>query len=83
MKPVSMPSKIETLSPEPILSKKELSDLISDLYKKVSHKQRHVCDGIPEHQIEIKNEVWAKYNEIRDYLKKANNELIRAGGIED
>lgn len=64
-----------------VLTKKELSEKMSDLYREVSEKQSAVYDA-HERNHQIAQELWEGYNKVRNHLQEARRALIRVGGIE-
>lgn len=64
------------------LTKRELKDLLSEIYKQVSIKQSAACDSVPDSKLDSKDKIWAGYDKIREHISKAITELILVGGIE-
>jgi hypothetical protein len=65
---------------DPVLSKRQLDELISKLYKEVTRKQGAVCDETKDHS--IKERLFAQYNEIRAIIQHAGQKLKMAGGLD-
>lgn len=65
---------------DPVLSKRQLDELISKLYKEVTRKQNAATDETKEHV--IKERLFAQYNEIRSCIQQAGQKLKMAGGLD-
>jgi hypothetical protein len=64
----------------PILTKRQLDALISNLYREVSRKQITLCDEAKEHN--IKEGLFQQYNDIRSLIQQAGQKLRMAGGLD-